>query len=195
MKFSKAIIVVSIAAAALFSVAPNANADQKSKQVELFGVSLKNADRDQLRQVFKQNGMVPTREDNGYWVDTYDAQKVLEGASDFKTGYVSASNKFAFAEYTFSGFMDTGMVGKVIEMVTTKYGRPSSKSGSYGLGPVTAKWSMGQGMQIEVSRGWPDTTTLLRFIDSAANKQMQAEINTEKNAQARQKAQSQSKAF
>lgn len=91
--------------------------------------------------------------------------------------------------------MDTQLVGKVINMVAIKYGRPSSQNGNYGLGEMTAKWNMGQGMLIEVSRGWPDTTTYLKFIDSSANKQMSAEIDAEKNAQATQKAKSQSKAF
>jgi len=165
------------------------------KPLELFGVALKGATRDQLRQAFKQNGLRATREDKNYWVDTYDAQGVLEGASKFRVGYVAASDKFAFAEYTFSTFMDTQLVGKVINMVTTKYGRPSSQNGDYRLGPVTAKWNMSQGMQIEVSRGWPDTTTFLRFTDSFAYAQMRAEIDSEENAQATQKAKNQSKAF
>lgn len=54
---------------------------------------------------------------------------------------------------------------------------------------------MGQGMQIEVSRGWPDTTTTLQFIDTAANGQMNAEINAEKNEQAQQRNKTLSKAF
>ncbi|HET8871168.1 MAG TPA: hypothetical protein VFM48_12010 [Aquabacterium sp.] len=165
------------------------------KPLELFGVSLKGATRSQLRQAFKQNGLRATREENRYWVDTYDAQGVLDGASDFAAGYVSASDKFAYAQYTFSTFMDTELVTKVINMVATKYGRPSSQSGSYGLGPVTARWNMSQGMQIEVSRGWPDTTTYLRFIDSAAYSQMRAEIDAEEKAQSTQKAKSQSNAF
>ncbi len=185
--------IAATAAAIVFSALPALAADQKP--LELFGVTLKGATRDQLRQVFKQNGLRATREENNYWVDTYDAQGVLEGASEFKAGYVSASGKFAYAEYTFSGFMDTQLVAKVINMVATKYGRPSSQSGNYGLGQVTAKWNMGQGMQIEVSRGWPDTTTYLSFIDSSANSQMRAEIDAEKKAQVTQKAKAQSKAF
>lgn len=168
-------------------------ADQKT--LELFGVALKNAPRDQLRQAFKQNGLRVTREDNNYWVDTYNAEGVLDGASQFQAGYVAASGKFAFAQYTFSGFMDTQLVGKVINMVSTKYGRPSSQKGNYGLGEVTAKWNMGQDMQVVVSRGWPDTTTYLQFIDASAQRQMNAEIEAEKSAQVRQKAKSQSKAF
>lgn len=185
--------IAATAAAVIFLALPAVAADQKP--LELFGVSLKGATRDQLRQAFKHNGLRATREENSYWVDMYDAQGVLDGASEFQAGYVAASGKFAFAQYTFSGFMDTQLVGKVIKMVATKYGRPSSQSGNYGLGPVTAKWSMGQGMQIEVTRGWPDTTTLLKFVDSSAYGQMRTEIDSEKNAQDRQKVKAQSKAF
>lgn len=180
-------------ATTVFSALPAIAADQKL--LELFGVTLKGANRNQLRQALKQNDLRVKREDYAYWVDTYDAQGILEGASDFQAGYVSATGKFAYAQYTFPSFMDTQLVGKVINMVAIKYGRPSSQNGNYGLGEVTAKWNMGQGMLIEVSRGWPDTTTYLKFIDSSANKQMSAEIDAEKNAQATQKAKSQSKAF
>ena len=185
--------IVATAATLAFSAQSVIAADQK--QLELFGVTLKNATRDQLRQAFKQNGLKVTREDNNYWVDAYNAEGVLDGASKFQAGYVSASGKFAFAQYTFSGFMDTQLVGKVINMVSTKYGRPASQQGNYGLGEVSAKWNMGQDMQVVVSRGWPDTTTFLEFVDLSARRQMNAEIDAEKNAQVTQKAKSQSKAF
>jgi hypothetical protein len=181
--------------AILFSIPPAAPAGQGAKPLELFGVPVKGASREQLRQVLKKNGLRATREDARYWVDSYDAHDVLEGASTFESGYVSATGKFAFAQYTFSVFMDTELVGKVIRMVAAKYGPPSSRSGNYGLGPVTARWNMGQGMEIEVSRGWPDTSTFLLFKDVAAFGQMQDEINAEKKAQEREKADSQSKAF
>lgn len=163
--------------------------------LKLFGVTLKAATRDQLRQAFKQSGLRVIREDSRYWADEYDASGILDGASKFTVGYVEATGKFAFAKYTFAGFMNTQLVGKVINMVTMKYGRPSSQSGSYGLGQVTAKWAMGHGMQIEVSRGWPDTTTLLTFRDINAEHQMAAEIKANDKANQRQKAKEQSNAF
>jgi hypothetical protein len=165
------------------------------RTLELFGVALKGATRDHLRQAFKDNGLRAIREEDGYWVDLYDAQGVLEGASDFKTGYLAASGTFAFAEYTFPGFMDTQLVAKVIDLVATKYGAPSSQSGNYGLGNVTARWNLGQGMAIDVSRGWPDTTTYLSFVDKSAEGQMAAEIEAEKKVQRAQKAKEQSRAF
>jgi hypothetical protein len=186
--------IIAFTAAALACPVPLAIAAEK-KPLELFGVTLKGAVRDQLRQAFKQNGLRATREDKSYWVDTYDAKGVLEGAGEFQAGYLRDSGKFAYARYTFPGFMDTQLVGKVITMVSNKYGRPTSQQGQHRLGPVIAKWQLGQDMQIEVSRGWPDTTTLLAFIDASAYRQLNAEIDAEKAARAAQQAKSQSKAF
>lgn len=185
--------IAASAAVLVFSALPAIAAGQKP--LELFGVSLKGATREQLRQAFKQNGLRATREEDRYWVDLYDAQAVLDGASEFTAGYVGASGKFAFAQYTFPGFMDTQLVTKVINMVATKYGRPSSQNGRPELGRVSAKWKIGQGMEIEVSRGWPDTTTYLRFMDSSAHSQMRAEMDATEKAHAEQKAKAQANAF
>lgn len=180
--------------AALSIVASPAFAAGKAK-LELFGVPLKSATRAELRHAFKQNGLRAIRENDSYWVDTYDARGVLDGASDFHAGYVSATGEFAYAQYTFRSFMDIRQVGNVVNMVSTKYGRPTSQQGRYDLGEVTAKWNVGGGMQIVVFRGWPDTTTFLKFEDSTASRRMSAEIEAERAAQTALKARSQSKAF
>lgn len=123
------------------------------KKMELFGVSLKGVSREQLRQTLKQNGVSVLREDNRYWVDNYSAEGLLEEASVLAVGYVVASGTFAYAEYTFPSHMDTKQVARIIDMVATKYGRPTSLKGYYGLGEVTARWNMGSGMEWRVSRG------------------------------------------
>jgi len=43
-----------------------------------------------------------------------------------------------------------------------------------------ALWQRGKDVSIKVYRGWPDTTTYLRFTDAAAEKQMNAEMEAEK---------------
>lgn len=164
------------------------------KLLELFGVALKGASRDELRAVLKKQSLRPLQEDKNTWGDTYSAEGVLEGASELFVGYVR-DDKFAYARYTFEAFMDTQLVEKVINTVSTKYGRPSSVQGSYSLGPVTAVWKLDKGGQIEVTRGWPDTTTYLRLIDSPAYAQMRAEMESDRKADAAQKAKAQSKAF
>lgn len=193
------ILALCTAAAVIISVRTPASRTlarpQKGQQLELFGVPLKSATRDQLRQAFKQNGMLVIREDKNNWVDAYDARKVLEGSSEFIAGYVDATDRFAFAAYIFFAFKDTQLVGKVIDMVSLTYGAPTSQSGSYNMGPVSAEWDMGQGMGVMVCRGWPDTTTALIYRDAAAYRQMRAEMASEQGAQEPEGAKSQEKVF
>ena len=164
------------------------------KPLELFDTPLKGAMRDQLRKVFKSNGLGEQRINDDYWVDLYKAGNVLEGASEFAAGY-TRDGKFAYGRYTFPSHVDTQQVGKVVEMVTAKYGRPSSKSGNYGLGNVVVKWKMPQGMVVEVSRGWPDTTTYLSFSDTANLSTMNAEMDATQRSNTEQKAKAQGRAF
>lgn len=174
---------------------PIVSATAATHTLELFGTPLKGAQRDHLRQVLKQGGMTATRENQNYWVDLYNSNGVLQGASKFEAGYVSKTNQFAYAQYTFAGFMDTGLVKKVIDLVTSKYGKPASRKGQYNLGTVTATWTVGQNMKIEVSRGWPDTTTYLSFVDIGAHQAMQAEIDAMKKERQKTEARAQSNAF
>lgn len=163
--------------------------------LELFGTTLQGASRTQLRDVFKKSGLRAVRVDDRHWVDIYHADGVLEGASDFSAGYVAKTNQFAFAEYKFEGFMQVDLVKKVAQMVRTKYGPPTSRSGDPGLGQVKYKWDFPRGMYIEVSRGWPDTTTYLTYVDKAAYNQLRAEEAAEKQIQDKAKAKAQSSAF
>jgi hypothetical protein len=161
----------------------------------LFGVPLKGQTRTQLRQVFKAHGMTPTREDESYWYDEYDPHSILKGASEFGVGYVSATQRFALAEYTFPGSSDAELVTRIIAMVQAKYGPPSTMTGNVAVGPVLAIWYFPNDMAISVSRHWPDTTTYLEYIDHPARLAMDAEIDAEKHRRAQQDANSQNSAY
>ena len=165
------------------------------QQVELFGIPLKNASRSQLREALSQAGIRPTRVEDGYWVDIYDPKGILDEATELTVGYVGATNRFASATYTFQSFMDIDQVRRVLKLVSTKYGAPSHQSGSYGLGQVQATWNLGDGIQLEVARGWPDTTTTLTYRDPKAYKQMQEEIDAQKEEKTKGRAKAQHKAF
>jgi hypothetical protein len=167
----------------------------QQQQLTLFGAPIQGATRDQLRAVFKAHGIPAQREDDQHWVDLYDASGVLDGASQFAVGYVGATEKFAYAEYTFKSFMDAQQVARVINLVSQKYGAPSSRSGNISLGEVDAGWNFPGGLTIHVSRGWPDTTTYLTYKDSAAYSRLKSEMNAQDKKQAQQKAAAQSQAF
>jgi IS605 OrfB family transposase len=127
--------------------------------------------------------------------DLYDASGTLKEAKELSVGYVAKTGRFAYAEYKFESFMDTDQVRRVIEMVGTKYGKPSSFRGSYGLGNVSAQWNLPGGINLEVRRGWPSTTTYLTYSHSANYAAMRQEIQAQEKRQQQQEAQRQSKAF
>ncbi|MCL2459301.1 MAG: sel1 repeat family protein [Desulfobulbus sp.] len=162
-------------------------AQQNTDSLELFGVKLKNATRNQLRAAFRKSPLQVEREENSYWVDLYRSDRALEGSSQLAVGCTDRG-QFAFAEYTFPSHLDTQQVQKIMDMVASKYGKPGKLSGNIGLGEVEAIWERGQDMSIKVYSGWPDTTTYLRFSDSGAERQMLAEIEAKQAAQTRRKA-------
>lgn len=172
--------------------AVNAYAQQPA---ELFGIKLADTNRAQLREALKKNNVPGTRVDDGYWVDQYDASGTLKEAKELSVGYVSKTGRFAFAEYKFESFMDTDQVRRVIDLVSTKYGKPSSLRGSYGLGNVTAQWNLPGSVNVEVRRGWPSTTTYLTYSHPANHAAMRQEIQAQEKRQQQQEAQNQSKAF
>lgn len=193
MKKVMALATLTIAGTLL--AAPASEAASAQQTLELFGTPLQGATRNQLRGVLKAHGLGVVREDNNYWVDKYNASAVLDGASSLDVGYTIKTDKFGYAEYTFNGFMNTELVTKVADMVEAKYGRPSSHTGNAALGQVTYEWDFPHGMYIKVSRGWPDTTTYLSYVDKITYAQMQSEMAAEKTKENHEKAKAQSNAF
>lgn len=188
-------LVTALASAPAQAQQAKAARTAKAPPLELFGTPLKGAERSRLRAALREGGMRATREEDRYWVDLYDASAVLEGASQFAVGYVFATGRFAYARYTFRGFMDTELVAKVADMVIHKYGQPARREGSAGLGNVKYQWNLPEGMRIEVTRGWPDTTTYLSYIDGKAYAAMTAEQEANQKEADQEKARAQSHAF
>lgn len=172
-----------------------AAAHAQAGPLTLFGVDLSQAQRAALREAVKQAGLRPTRVDDRYYCDKYDVNGRLDEAQTLLICYTGGDDRFAYAQYEFPAFMDTELVGRVIDMVKLKYGRPDRMSGRVALGPVQAVWQQGEGMRVEVSRGWPDTTAYLSLIHGPNKDRLEAQIEAQKAQQQRQKAQRQSNAF
>ena len=161
---------------------------------QLFNIELKGATRDQIRSVLQNTDVKAVREDNNYWIDKYNSNGVLQGASELNFGYTS-NGKFAFAQYKFPVFMDSGKILEVANLVSSKYGQPSQRSGNPNLGEASYTWNFKSGMSITAYRGWPDTTTFLQFKDKTNYSKMNNEIDAEEKRQFQQKAQQQQSAF
>ncbi|HEX2671081.1 MAG TPA: hypothetical protein VHM25_09435 [Polyangiaceae bacterium] len=90
---------------------------------------------------------------DNYWYDTYDSSQVLEGSAELALGYTKAG-EFARAEYSFPG----EDIGDVAKMVAVKYGLWRAIHGNLSDGPASFEWALRDGIQLRLSRGWPDTT-------------------------------------
>jgi uncharacterized protein YeaO (DUF488 family) len=168
---------------------------QPTHQLELFGVKLKGVSRNELNNALMQKGLSKQTSKADQWTDTYAVNGKLKGAETLRISYILATNQFANAEYEFPTFMDTQLVKRVIDLVSQKYGDPTTMNGQIELGSVDAEWDNGDGMTIHVSRGWPSTTTYLDYIDTDAYAKMKAEQDAAKQQNLQNSAKQQSQAF
>lgn len=163
--------------------------------LELFGVKLKGVSRNVLDKALLQNGFSKQSANTDKWTDSYSVNGKLKEAQTLSVSYVLATQQFANAEYEFPSFMDPQLVKRVIDLVSQKYGDPTSMSGQIDLGEVVAEWDNGDGTTIRVSRGWPSTTTYLDYIDTDAEARMEAEKDAAKQQSLQDSAKQQNQAF
>ena len=135
------------------------------KVVQLFGVDLQTATRENLETAFATAKLKPYKGHVGpkYMYDKYIVTHQLKEAKELEVGYTD-TQKFAVATYTFPSKSDTQQVKRIIDLVSSKYGIPASSIGSYTQGEVKATWEFGD-ITITVSRKWPNTTTTLEYIN------------------------------
>jgi hypothetical protein len=165
-----------------------------SPKTKLFGVTIRNISRADLRAVIKKQGAADKSEDDNKWGDSYASETILSGSSVLSVRYTN-DDHFSIATYTFPGFMDTELVVKVKEMVESKYGAPGQSSGNSGLGEVSYHWNLKDGIQIYVYRGWPDTTTRLEYTDPENYHIMKTEMDAQQQQKEAQKYRAQDKVF
>ena len=175
--------------------------EHHSIRPRLFGVTLVGATRSSFRSALKQAGVKPLREEESYWCDKYDPNGVLKGASILYACYPHhavagkwLSNPLAYVEYTFPSTMDIHQVANIRGMVETKYGPPDRSAGSVKLGPVTYTWKL-DGVVLTVHRGWPDTTTYLKYSIPKMEETMNKEIARMEQREREKAARAQSNAF
>lgn len=167
---------------------------KSSGRLKLFSVSLLNPNRKTLENAIKKAGLIPIRAGLNYYCDIYKVNGQLTGASKLYVCFTQ-HNRFANAQYVFPSFMDTGIVKRVIAMVSDKYGKPDSISGNYSLGDVTAYWYFGLNEEIKIFRGWPTTTVYLNLRNIPNYRKYLYELHKQKEDKIAKKAKSQSSAF
>jgi TPR repeat protein len=166
----------------------------KNAKTKVFKTALKCTDRDSLMAAVKNAGAKVNKEDKNNWGDTYFTSDLLKGSSELTIEY-TVDDFFAKASYTFPSRMDSGQVTKVRDFVSNKYGAPQSSSGKPSLGKVTYKWTLDDGIELKVSRGWPDTTTYLSYIYPENYQAMVAEQERQKKEKQAKQYEAQNNAF
>ncbi|RZD19027.1 MAG: hypothetical protein EVG15_02685 [Candidatus Acididesulfobacter diazotrophicus] len=188
MKKKSILIFIAIISFSLFTSSAYA------KPLVLFGTNLKSASRTSLESAIQKAGLIPIRQGFNYWCDSYKVTGQLSGASRLDVCYTK-NNRFANAQYIFSAFMNTELVKHVINIVSDKYGNPSSINGNYRLGDVTAFWYFGSNMEIKIFRGWPSSTVYLNLRNKINYQRFLYEYHKQKEARTAKKAKSESSAF
>ncbi len=166
----------------------------KNATTKLFDTAIRCTIRYDFRKAVKSAGNTVVREDQDYWIDQYKSGAVLEGSDVFEVGY-TASGQFAYAEYTSPANMDTGKVVTVKDMIASKYGKPQKSNGDPALGEMEYMWKMKAGIEIFVSRGWPDTTVHLTYREPKNFAVMRDEIKKAQSASQQETHNKQSHAF
>jgi len=161
---------------------------------KLFGVSVKCANRDGLMAAIKKAGATVKREDKQKWGDIYNTKSLLKGSSELEVVY-TVDDYFAKATYTFPSHMDKNQITNVRSFVSNKYGEPDYLNGKVSLGRVTYKWYLEDGIELKVSRGWPNTTTYLSFIYPQNYQAMLNEQEKQKKMREAKQYESQNNAF
>ena len=132
---------------------------QAGQALELFGIDLESANRDELRNAVKQAGVVLIREGgDDEWFDLYDSSSVLDGSSRLYLGFVKQSGLFAFAEYEFNGLDAEPMLGNL----TAKYGNANVRKGFY-ISDQSYYWQL-DGIEIRLHSDWQNYKTRLSYI-------------------------------
>ena len=138
----------------LLTLAPPAAA------LELFGVALESTNRDELREAAKDAGLVLIREGGEEnWFDIYDSREAFAGSRHFYLGFVKEDQRFAFAEYEFSGVDTNSLVRKL----SRKYGAPRVESGRF-FSDQRYRWQR-DGIKIELASDWRSYRTRLSYIN------------------------------
>jgi len=138
--------------------------------LELFGIALETANRDELRAAVKAAGLVLVREGgDDHWFDVYDSSTALDGSTRFYLGFVKLNQVFAFAEYEFVG-LDRR---RLVRDLTLKYGAAEIRRGRF-LSDQSHRWQR-DGIRIELGGDWHNYKTRLTYFSPQNMSKLQAE--------------------
>lgn len=133
--------------------------------LQMFGVRLSTATREDMRQAIRREGLAVQREDEAFSEDIYEASNLMPGLLQLKFSYARDGQKLARVEYVFTTFSDNAHVGELMTRIESRFGRPQRVTGREESGPYHAVWRLPDQMEVFVGREWPQKTTYLKFFN------------------------------
>jgi hypothetical protein len=135
--------------------------------LQMFGVRLSTATREEMRQAIRSEGLAVQREDEAFTEDIYEASNLMPGLLLLKFSYARDSQKLARVDYVFTTFSDNAHAGELMTRIESRFGRPQRVTGREESGPYHAFWRLPDQMEVFVGREWPEKTTYLKFFNVA----------------------------
>lgn len=133
--------------------------------LQMFGVRLSTATREEMRQAIRKQGLPVLREDEGTSEDIYDAFNLMPGLQQLKFSYTREGQKLSKVDYAFMTFSDNAHVEDVKIRIEGRFGRPLRVTGREESGPYYAIWRLPDQMEIFLGREWPQRTTYLKVFN------------------------------
>lgn len=139
--------------------------------IELFGIPLDSALRDNFRSAVKKSGAKLLSEaGKDAFYDTYEGSALLHNAQRLYLGFVKQDQRLAFVEYEFSGLQQPVML---LALLTRKYGKPRQQAGKF-LSDFNYQWTV-DGIEIRLYQDWAAYKTRLSYNRPQALKTLQVE--------------------
>lgn len=148
----------------------------RSSSTVLFGAALKCVNRLQIRTFIESAGCNPLSLNLKNWNDTFSSEKLLEESSELLVSYSQSDSHVALIQYTLPSHLDVDQVARIAKFLSTKYGQPKSVEGRISVGEVSYQWTLSDGIELSVFRGWPDTTTFIQYKNTEVYSAQQKKI-------------------
>lgn len=179
------------------AVAGAAGASLDVGGVTIFGVKLKDANREKFRMACKDANLLgPIESRNIQGVMTLDVYKVtgqLDGATEFSVMCAADTGELVSASYDFKAGT---RVQDVIDVVTSKYGAPGETQKKSSSRPEAAFWPRADAdWSIHVIQNSEDGGVALTYSHMSAFERCLKQASIKSKAEKMEKAKSQSNAF
>ncbi|GEM_PF-580663 len=126
--------------------------------LELFGIDLATAERQQLRGAVLRAGAVLERQGGAQLFDRYGSAQLLDGSRSLYLGFAPDSGRFAFLEYELRPDHSAWMRDKLV----AKYGEPQIKPGTF-ISDALHLWRV-DGIEIRLQRDFDCFCSRLAYV-------------------------------